>query len=632
MVLETDNPVGDLALEAATVSSDETGRLITETENTVGEISGLHARILLETSSSTNSLYLILNASDTSGSNSGNRIVSESVVDNTFNLALEPPNTLNGGDFLPGGAVPPVLSFLLELGSNIGHLIAEDSLGNVNINQEGAANGTGRIILESADLTANTGDKLELEIDTPNCGRQNSFFTFDVTRNDRVLDEDGANQYLETAGVGYRNSAGERGLVISRVVAKINLPTKNVNSIPNGSVFLGENTFENELGGISLEVGRTGGGGTSALILNGFNQFNPLGNVDRVAATGDKLQLQTAADSNVGSGVTFKDYGEYINDGIVLDGSDGSSSNAGDNITLEAGTLTDNKHRLKSMTATDVLIGETRLVKSFHKIRDIIRPPRLVARKDSGEIVNIISEHIGSSGNETTSSSAGSIKLEDDLLVNGDGNLLLEVDGPLGNKYALESNSSFLVPEDFTSNQNTGVVPPENFGVSSVLNIEPRYYSSDVAKRPLGAISFESTGVGVVHLRLEDGTVGVIAGSHRPAGDGFLVSEGELQTTEDIETGVVTTLINENIRYGMEVSLHSANGAEQGLGHGVVALNRAPMGDNNNIGERLIMESATILDYLENTSAISVPVTNEFGFDNTSVRFDQTNLTFDSTQ
>ena len=189
-----------------------------------------------------------------------------------------------------------------------------------------------------------------------------------------------------------------------------------------------------------------------------------------------------------------------------------------------------------------------------------------------------------------------------------------------------------MVPEDFTSNQNTGVVPPENFGVSSVLNIEPRYYSSDVAKRPLGAISFESTGVGVVHLRLEDGTVGVIAGSHRPAGDGFLVSEGELQTTEDIDTGVVTTLINENIRYGMEVSLHSANGAEQGLGHGVVALNRAPMGDNNNIGERLIMESATILDYLENTSAISVPVTNEFGFDNTSVRFDQTNLTFDSTQ
>ena len=45
----------------------------------------------------------------------------------------------------------------------------------------------------------------ELEIDTPNCGREKSFFTFDVTRNDRVLDEDGANQYLETA-CRYRNA------------------------------------------------------------------------------------------------------------------------------------------------------------------------------------------------------------------------------------------------------------------------------------------------------------------------------------------------------------------------------------------------------------------------------------------
>ena len=55
------------------------------------------------------------------------------------------------------------------------------------------------------------------------------------------------------------------------------------------------------------------------------------------------------------------------------------------------------------------------------------------------------------------------------------------------------------------------------------------------------------------------------------------------------------------------------------------------MGDNNNIGERLIMESATIFDYVENTSAISVGVSNEFSFDNTSVRFDQTGFTYDST-
>ena len=580
LVLETDNPVGELALEAATVSSgvtgglpnDTTGRLISETENTIG------SRILLETSSPGNPLYLILNASDTSGSNEGDRIVSETAESQSFTLALEPPNTLNGGDFLPGGAIPALSSFLLE------------------------------------DGTANTGDKLELETDTPNCGRDKSFFTFDVSRNDRVLDEDGANQYLETAGVGYRNAAGERGLVISRVVAKINLPNKNVNSIPNGAVFLGENGFDEELGAISLEIGNTNGGGTGTLTLNGFNQINPLGGVDRITSTGDKIQLQKATDNNVGSGVSFKDFGEYANDFIVLNGSDVSSSNAGDNITLEAGTLTDTRHRLKNMVATDVLMGETRLVKSFHKIRDIIRPPRLSANSHvNGEDFNLVSE----------ASEVGTIQLEDATSSESTRDFLLLEDGVgVGFNNRLSLEKQFLIPEDFTANLDSGVIPTENFTNS---DLEPRHYASEVAKRPLGGISFESTGVGEVHIRLEDGTVGVIAGSHRPAGDGFLISDGELVTS-----GETTTLTNVGVRMGMENSIRMSNG-EQGLGHGVIALNRAPKGDNNNIGERLIMESATIFDYLENTGAVPADVSNQFSFDNTSNRFDQTGLTFDST-
>ena len=87
---------------------------------------------------------------------------------------------------------------------------------------------------------------------------------------------------------------------------------------------------------------------------------------------------------------------------------------------------------------------------------------------------------------------------------------------------------------------------------------------------------------------------------------------------------------NAGERLEMEKSLHGGR-AEQGLGHGVVALNRAPMGDNNNIGERLILESATIFDYLENTDAVPRSVFAEITFDNTSQRFDQTGFTFDST-
>ena len=592
LVLETDNPVGDLALEAATASSeaqrllginiDPTGRLISETETLFGD------RVLLETSSPGNPLYLILETND--------RMVYESAVSVTFNLALEPPNTLNGGDFLPGGAVPATSTLVLE-----------DAVASSN---------------------HNTGDKLELETGTPHCGRENSFFTFDVSIKDRVLDEDGANQYLETAGVGYRNTAGERGLVISRVVAKINLPNKNVNSIPNAAVFLGENLFDNELGSLSLEIGTVGGSKSGSLLTNATSQINTKVGVDRIipATFGDKFLLESKSDSNVGSGVTFRSFGEYVNDNLVLDGSDTSGSNAGDNILLEAGTLTDSTHANKepAMVATDVLIGEIRLVQSFQKIRDIIRPPRLVAVKDGGEVVNIVSEHIGSSGNEAVSSAAGSIKLEDSLLTESKGNLLLEIDGPIGNKYALESNPSFLVPEDTTSNQNKGVVPLENFeargprstmNVSSVLNIEPLRYASDISKRPLGALSVESVGVGKIHIQLEDSTIGIANGSHRPAGTGFLLANG-----------TNTAGLNAGERLEMEPT---PGISEFGHGHGAIALDRAPMGNNNNIGERLILESATIFNYVGNTDAIEEITSVENSFDSSSIRFDSGLKTFD---
>ena len=220
-------------------------------------------------------------------------------------------------------------------------------------------------------------------------------------------------------------------------------------------------------------------------------------------------------------------------------------------------------------------------------------------------------------------SEVGTIQLEDATSSESTRDFLLLEDGVgVGFNNRLSLEKQFLIPEDFTANLDSGVIPTENFTNS---DLEPRHYASEVAKRPLGGISFESTGVGEVHIRLEDGTVGVVAGSHRPAGDGFLIADGELVTTGD-----TTTLTNENARLGMEFSLHPGR-AEQGLGHGVIALNRAPKGDNNNIGERLIMESATIFDYLENTGAVPAEVSNQFSFDNTSNRFDQTGLTFDST-
>ena len=94
------------------------------------------------------------------------------------------------------------------------------------------------------------------------------------------------------------------------------------------------------LGGLSLEIGTVGGSNSGVLLTNATRQVNTKVGVDRIvsASFGDKFLLETKTDSNVGSGVTFRNFGEYGNDNIVLNGSDISGSNAGDNILLEAGT------------------------------------------------------------------------------------------------------------------------------------------------------------------------------------------------------------------------------------------------------------------------------------------------------
>ena len=128
-------------------------------------------------------------------------------------------------------------------------------------------------------------------------------------------------------------------------------------------------------------------------------------------------------------------------------------------------------------------------------------------------------------------------------------------------------------------------------------------------------MSAESVGVGKIHIQLEDSTIGIANGSHRPAGTGFLVANG----TDTDSTNA-----------GERLEMEPTPGiSEFGHGHGAIALDKAPMGDNNNIGERLIMESETIFNYLLNTDAIEEITSVENSFDSSSIRFDSNLKTFD---
>ena len=118
-----------------------------------------------------------------------------------------------------------------------------------------------------------------------------------------------------------------------------------------------------------------------------------------------------------------------------------------------------------------------------------------------------------------------------------------------------------------------------------------------------------------IHIQLEDATIGIFSGTHRPSGTGFLIANG----TDGDSTSA-----------GERLEMETTQGvSEFGLGTGSFIFNRAPKGDNTNIGERLILESATIFDYVENTDAVTTITSVENSFDSSSIRFDSGLKTFD---
>jgi hypothetical protein len=59
------------------------------------------------------------------------------------------------------------------------------------------------------------------------------------------------------------------------------------------------------------------------------------GDVNDIKYSGEPMQLEESAALNLGASVKFKDFYRFSNSFITLSGTDGSSTNAGDNIELE---------------------------------------------------------------------------------------------------------------------------------------------------------------------------------------------------------------------------------------------------------------------------------------------------------
>ena len=160
-------------------------------------------------------------------------------------------------------------------------------------------------------------------------------------------------------------------------------------------------------------------------------------------------------------------------------------------------------------------------------------------------------------------------------------------------------------------------------------------------------MSVESVGEGKIHIQLEDATIGIFSGTHRPSGTGFLVANGtdgdstnagerlEMETTQGVsEFGLGTGVFRFNKTRIDNIKLESSDGflvADGTDGSSTNENERLHLEDSlcTNFEERLILNSATIFDYVENTDAIADITSVENSFDSSSITFDSGLKTFD---
>ena len=586
----------------------------------------------------------------------GDRIISESAV-SSISEGIEITHSTTSGDtgvLLDETNGDKIITETSVSTSFTDNVLLEDGGLQSGGNQMPGFDGTtgGNLLLDGTDSSAtNAGDKFELEIGIPR--NENSFFTIslDTVRNtDTILSDAGGSIHLETSGKG--DQANKEISFVSMVTTKVMLPRKQASSLPSGLITMAQQPFGSKSASIGLELGVVGGSGSGNLVLTGHNQVNLIGNVDGTSSVGEEIVFEDAADDNIGTGFTFSDFGKYTFNTMVLDGTDSSGSDAGDTIVLESSTLisgnilldgsgydfeitledgteaggsvlmeSDEGNPFSSSDFNAKILGETASLQNTNSgyasnheypyvlIEDIIRQARFLADIDNGTLVNIVMEQdeIGSfkqeDGTTVSSTHGDSFLLEDETRVGYNNKLILE--------------KQYLIPEDEVRNNSTygfdikGVIPSENYTNSS---IEPYSYSSDIITRPMGVLSLEEEAREVTNIQLESGTEGGIFSN--------LLSDATGYDPNGVS-------INENTTIALE-GFHDVRNLRHG-GDTIILDRTATSGDFTNVGDDILLETATYYDNLLNTDKIAVPQTFENAFDSTSKTFDSSLLTWDST-
>ena len=99
------------------------------------------------------------------------------------------------------------------------------------------------------------------------------------------------------------------------------------------------------------------------LVYDGATPFKD----DEILYINEGIELETATNVNIGAGIQISDYTKFVNLDLLLDGTDGSSSNAGDNLLAEdivGGKLKTEDINLASNPITDFVQPSTLLAET----------------------------------------------------------------------------------------------------------------------------------------------------------------------------------------------------------------------------------------------------------------------------
>jgi len=487
---------------------------------------------------------------------SGDRIISEAGIALSNNL------TLNGS-------------------GDSGHLVSTDVGGDILLNGV------------DSDGT-DDGESLGLEIASSD--HVGKFNLYALTNEDNtLLNEAGGSQQLETSNVG---GGSDYDLsIVSIISTKVNIPLATPRHANNGLTLLGLDPFHNSSTAIGLEKGTQKSG---RLLINfGEDRFGII--VD------EGVSILMEDDPNNNSHFSFNNILEYSNDSIVLNGTDGSSTNAGDNVVLNG---TDEN---SSNEDSDIL-GESDLSLDYITLSDIIRPDLIVLSHDTQLGDDRGTDHEIDSAN-TRPSAPVAILLEESQ-VSGFFRQENETTAPehYGDKIVLENrtgvgfNNKLIFESDRLEAENgssSGTVPFQNLTNS---NFEPFARASFVEITEYGAIDLEDNAFEVTNIQLEDG-VG-------DDGDN-LVYDG----TDPL-----------GLYEGNPIAMESFFDTGVSHGEGAVVLNGTD-GSSTAAGDRLRFELATD-ENIDNISPVDFTTgAGGFGrFDiSRSLRFDSTAKTFDAT-